>query len=51
MGRKGFGIFLIRWRWFFEEVRNIVIRCNWLGDNCLRFLATNWYLLSAFIVD
>ena len=39
---KGFWIFLIRWRWLLTCLDMFVICCNWVGNDCFRFNATNW---------
>ena len=48
---KGFWIFLIRWRWLLTCLDMFVICCNWVGNDCFRFNATNWGMLSCRFVD
>ena len=51
MGRKWFRIFLIRWRWLLKYLNMLLFVAIWFGNDCFRYFATNWDLLSGLVVD
>ena len=51
MGRKWFRIFLIRWRWLLKYLKILLFVAIWFGNDCFRYFATNWDLLSGLVVD